>query len=312
MKLSRLIALLGSIFTLLQIYFLANDKEGICLNDGCKIVDSLTSIPPLYINIAGFVFFQLIFWGMWFAGNNKRVRNYVDLLLLAGFAAEGVLVAFQQFVAQSFCSYCLIIFGLILSLNILAGLPQFLRGATVFIAVLIGFISLQFDYIKGSPLQGLDNGTFALLQGDSREQRYLFFSSTCKYCEKVIESLNEDNTCGMRFNPIDTITDFNHPTAQRMEVYDTNVNKQLLRSFGINQIPVLLITSEYGVQVVKGAGPIEQYLSNNCLLKQENIESSDLQSNPTNQNFDFLSPTDESCAVESDCEDLPILQQPLE
>ncbi len=301
-------ALLGSIFTLAQIFLLATDREGICLNDGCEIVDSLTVVPPLYINIAGFFFFQLVFWGIWIAKKDQKYLQYVNLILLAGIAAEGVLVAFQQIIAKTFCSYCLIILGFIVVLNILAGVSQTLRGATVFAAVLIGFFSLQFESNPENPMYGLDNGTFALVEGNENEKRYLFFSSTCKYCEQVIESLNGDNECGIRFNPIDTITKFAHDSAKLTKTYDTKVNKKLLKSFGLRQIPVLVTSTESSFQVITGSGQIEQYLSENCRINLELQSTPSQQSYSTTPGFDFLSPDDEACAVDTDCED-PLLPQ---
>ena len=303
-------ALLGSIFTLVQIFLLASDREGICLNDGCEIVDSLTVVPPLYINITGFFFFQLIFWGIWIAKKDQKYLEYVNLILLAGIAAEGVLVAFQQIIAQTFCSYCLIILGFIVVLNILAGVSQTLRGATVFAAVLIGFFSLQFENNSENPMSGLDNGTFARVEGNENEKRYLFFSSTCKYCEQVIESLNGDNECAIRFNPIDTITEFAHNSAKRMETYDPEVNKKLLKSFGLKQIPVLITSNASSFRVITGSGQIEQYLFDNCRNNLELQITPNQQSFSSPPGFDFLSPNDEACAVDTDCEDPLLPQQP--
>lgn len=309
MILSRLVALLGSIITLIQIFLLASNRETICFNEGCQIVDSLTAVPPLYINIAGFAFFQLVFWGLWVARNNEKVLQYVKVLLLGGLAAEGVLIAFQQLIAQIFCSYCLIIFSMVIILNVLAGFSQILRGGMVFFAVLIGFFSLRFEAGADNPLQDLDKGTFAVIEGDNRAKRYLFISSTCKYCEKVVESLNDTNDCGVRFNPVDTIVEFEYDSAQRMESYDVDVNKKLLKAIGLNQIPVLVVVTEAGFQVVTGAGAIEQHLLESCGQKQNVEVSPGYQSSTPHSGFDFLSPTDESCAVDTDCEDLLPPQQ---
>ena len=309
MLLSRLVALLGSIITLIQIFLLASNRETICFNDGCQIVDSLTTIPPLYINIAGFIFFQLVFWGLWIARNNEKVLQYVNALLLGGLAAEGVLVAFQQIIAQTFCSYCLIIFSMIIALNVLAGFPQIFRGGVVFFAVLIGFLSLGFESGADNPLQELDKGTFAVIEGDNRTKRYLFISSSCKYCEKLIESLNITNNCGLRFNPVDTIVEFEHLSVKRMESYSVEVNKKLLKAFGLNQIPVLLDVAEEGFQVVTGAGAIERHLLESCGQNQDNQVSPGYQSSIPHTGLDFLSPADESCAVDTDCEDLPLPRQ---
>lgn len=317
LNISRIVALAGSILTLAQILFLASDQEGICLNDGCKVVDSLTTVPPIFFNIGGFVFFQAVFWGLWMAKKNENRLYYVKMILLAGLAAEGVLVSFQQLIAQTFCSYCLIIFSLVLLLNILAGMRQLLTGAAVFFAVVVGFMSLQFAGANSSPLEKIDSGTFAQLPGTEEERRYLFFSSTCKYCEKIIESMDGNSSCGIRFNPLDEITDFALEEAERREVYQPTANRKILQSMGVDQVPVLLVVSPGSLQMLTGSTTIQQYLDKNCFDQKNSTPEKNTQSAATSgfssdgvsgggsgiSGFDFLPPQDDACSVSVDCED---------
>ncbi len=304
MNISRLVALAGSIITLVQILLLASENDGICFNDGCEIIDSLTTVPPIFFNIGGFFFFQAVFWGIWLARQRRERMQYVNMLLLAGLAIEGVLVSFQHFIAQIFCSYCLIILALVVLLNVLGGFRQVLTGTAVFAAVIIGFSSLQFPEPNIRFIDSLDTGSFAVLAGQNSEQkRYLFFSSTCKYCEKVIESLREENNCTIRFNPIDKITDFPLQEVQKTPSYSTDVNRSFLKSLGADQIPVFLTVNQSGFQVVKGEGPIKSYLQESCVVQEP--EST------TDTSIDLFSPTetelllpglDDSCSINTDCE----------
>lgn len=301
-QMSRLVALAGSILTLVQIFLIANKQDGICLNDGCKVVDSLTAVPPVFINIGGFLFFQAVFWGLWLARSNSKWQVNVNILLLAGLAAEGVLVAFQHLVAQTFCSYCLIIFSLILLLNILAGMRQLFSGAAVFFAVLVCFMSLQFGG-GGSPLAHLDSGTFATLAGNEEENRYLFFSSTCKYCEQVIESLEKGSDCKVSFNPLDRITNFPLDKAVKREGYTPETNIKIMKALGLQQIPVLLITKAAGFEVITGSGKIQQYFDEKCLGLADQTYSGSTQGTSQAPGLDFLPLQDGSCAVTTDCDD---------
>jgi len=305
-KLCRLVALAGSILTLAQIFFLVNEQDGICLNDGCKVVDSLTAVDPLFINLGGFFFFQAIFWGVWFAGKSNSWNTIVKAFLLAGLAAEGVLVSFQQFVAQTFCSYCLIIFALIFLLNIFFGLKHIATGAIIFLTVLLSFSSLQFSGGASSPFENINKGTYAQVVGNEDEKRYLFFSSTCKYCEKVIESLKEQNSCAVSFNPLDTITEFGLPAAEILPLYEPGVNIKLLSHLGIKQIPVLLITTESEKRIVTGSTAIQHYFESQC-LQQKGAEIEEPQESvigiTPSSNLDFLPQNDDGCAIETDCED---------
>lgn len=313
MKLSRIVAMLGSIITLVQITLLATEKNGICLNSGCQVVESLTTVPPIFFSIAGFFFFQTIFWGIWFAAKDEKRLQYVNILLLAGLAAEGVLVSFQHFVAQTFCTYCLIIFSLVVLLNALTGLRHFVGGIVIFASVLIGFASLQFTGVGIAPFENLDSGTFAILDGREKEKKYLFFSSTCKYCEEIIASLSSDGECTIRFNPIDQINEFALEAAVRQENYKTTVNSKLMQSLGLNQVPVLLTVTPAGFQVIKGSRSIQQYFAVNCskkgdlspareqMLLDDGLGMQDLPEN-SSQNL-----TDGSCTVNTDCEEsLPL------
>ncbi len=227
------------------------------------------------------------------------------MLLLAGLAAEGVLVSFQYFIAETFCTYCLIILVLVVLLNCLGGLRQILGSVAVFSAVIIGFSSLQFSAPKVNIVEDLDRGSFAVLDGQKSEKKhYLFFSSTCQYCEKVMDSLGDENSCAIRFNPIDEITDFSVERAKRAESYSTDVNRNFLKSMGIEQIPVFLSINEAGFEIVKGEGPIKDYLQKACTIEkiQPAVESSIGFSSSTN--LDFVTPgLDDSCEVDTDCEE---------
>ena len=305
MNVGRLVALAGSILTLVQILLLASDNDGICFNKGCEIIDSLTTVPPIFFNIGGLLFFQAVFWGLWLAGRQRERMQYVKMLLLAGLAAEGVLVSFQHFVVHTFCTYCLIVLALVVLLNILGGLRHILTGFAVFAAIIMGFSSLQFSGTQTTPLESLDSGSFAIITGQNSEQKhYLFIASTCKYCEKVIESLRQENTCTISFNPVDEITDFPLQAAQRTKSYSTDVNRKFLKSLGIDRIPVLLAMNQSGFQIIKGESHIKTYLQENCAAQQISpaIDSS----------FDLFSPADPdlllleldgSCDINIDCDE---------
>lgn len=303
MKLSRGIALVGSIVTLVQALLIAYEQETICFNNGCAVVDNLTTVDPIFINLGGFVFFQIIFWGIWFARQKHERMRYVKVFLLAGIAVEGVLVSFQYFVAQIFCSYCLLILAIIVLLNLLAGLRHFISSSIIFFAVLAGFASLQFAGTNNQSIKDIEAGTFAILRGSEVEKRYLFFSSTCKYCEEVIVSLNKDNECGIHFNPIDEITDFSLTNADLQGLYEPAINRAIMGGLGLEQIPVLIILRDSGFEVINGAAAIKRYLGEKCRVPSPQIISGGITGSSSSSGYDALIPMDESCKVAADCED---------
>ncbi len=308
---SRFVALLGSAITLVQVVLLASERQAICLNDGCRVVDSLTTIPPIFFNIGGFVFFQTVFWGYWIAGRDPGRRRLVNVVLLAALAAEGVLVAFQHYVAQTFCSYCLIILAFVLLLNILAGLRHLVAAGLVFAAVLAAFASLQFSGGGLDPLADLDSGSYGVLDGGGDEggKKYLFFSSNCKYCEEIIEDLDAEGPCAIRFNPIDEIDAFGLAEAERRQSYSPRINRAALDHFGIEQIPVLLVRSPQSLELYTGAGSIRAYLQEHCPAAPTPVQEEETlfrQTSGSSSGGDFLDeyqlPGDEACRVEMDCD----------
>ncbi len=306
-KTKLFIALAGSVLTLAQLVLLTVDSDGICFNEGCEIIDSLTTVSPIIFNGVGFFFFQLVMWSLWFSkkgGTGWLIA--VNLLLLGGLASEGVLVAFQFFVAETFCSYCLLIFSLIIILTVFAGLRQILAGGMVFLSVLLAFSSLQFSSARLPDKLSLEKGSFAYVKkDDSDRQVYLFFSSSCPHCETVLESLGTDNLCNVRFNPITPIESVAIDDAVKTDDYSPDINRRFLKGLGINEIPVLAIQDEGGLQVLKGENRIIDYLQKNC-QKKEAVTFEGSSGFTAAPGFDFLPPSqegDDSCSVSEDCEE---------
>ena len=208
MFISYILSIAGCLITGLQTALILSKGNGICFNEGCEIVDSLTLIPPLYFNIAGFFFFLVTTIALGQARKHSELgERFASLLLLTGLAAEGVLFSFQVFISQAFCSYCLVIFGLVAVANIFMGIKQLFKGMLLFLTILATFASLDFSNGSRDSETTLDNGTMAQLSVEnSSRQLYLFFSSTCTHCEKIIERLQQGTTCSINFNLSDTIT----------------------------------------------------------------------------------------------------------
>ena len=270
-KLSLVVALGGSLLTLIQIVLLESGLDGICFSGGCEIVDNQTTIPPVFFNFFGLVFFQAVFWCVWAGRRSKELQFYVRILLLAGLAAEGVLVSFQYVVVETFCTYCLIVFSLVVLLNLLHGLHHAVTGAAIFVAVVIAFSTLQFKATTSGPsdagIKGLGNGAYAVLPGEENKPKLaLFFSSTCPHCERVIKSLQQGTTCTVSFNPVSKVTKFPLTTLVTNEHYDVDVNRTFMMSLGQKSIPVLLVEQQKHIQLISGGNAIMNYLDESCRL----------------------------------------------
>ncbi len=298
------IAFLGSILTALQAFLIYINKETICFSSGCEIVDSLTTISPLYFNLAGFVFFQVLFWCfLWGRDGSVHWHKFARLLLLAGLCAEAVLVFFQYAIATVFCSYCLVILSFIVLLNVLSGPRQIFRGIVLYSAVTAACFSLQFR--TASSGMSLDEGSMAMVAGETKgAELYLFFSSTCVYCEKVIEALKEGNSCIVRFNPIERIDNFDFPGATFSAEYNAEVNVNFMKSLSIKEIPVLVVKEQQQTFVLRGEQRIREYLDETCLEKKEVDYGGTSSVEPTDYNFfpGAGNQQDNACTVETDCD----------
>jgi len=128
------VALLGALGAAVQSLMLLVQGKAICLNEGCRVVEGLTRVSPLYVNLAGLGFFVAVAVLAWRAPGPTTGRRLLGAMLLAGIGAEGVLFGYQTFVAKAFCSWCLAVFALVVVLNLLAGPRQALRAAAVLAA----------------------------------------------------------------------------------------------------------------------------------------------------------------------------------
>jgi len=270
-RLTLVVALGGSLLTLIQILLLESGLDGICFSGGCEIVDSQTTIPPVFFNFFGMVFFQAVFWCVWAGRRSKELQFYVRILLLAGLAAEGVLVSFQYVVVEAFCTYCLLVFSLVILLNLLHGLHHAVTAAAIFVAVVVAFSTLQFKAtISGSSDSGikdLGKGAYAVLPGEANKPKTtLFFSSTCPHCEKVIKSFQQGTTCTVNFNPVSKVTKFPLTTLVTNEHYDIDVNRGFMKSLGQKGIPVLLVEQQKKIQLLSGGNAIMAFLDESCRL----------------------------------------------
>jgi hypothetical protein len=261
-----IISLLTALLTAVQVYLLSRGEQAICLNDGCAVVDSLTEVPPLWFNLAGFCFFLTLFW-LFIQGRRRRehLLKIARLLLLAALAAEAVLVFFQYAVARVFCSYCLIIFAVVVLLNLCCGLRQILRGVVIFSAVFITCLSLRFAAPTSVKPADLDAGSMAVLhRASGAETLYLFFSASCAHCENVIKSLEDDYVCNLRFNPLERIDNFTVKNAERVKTYDPSVNRAFLKGVSVQEVPLLFINGGEEMRLLKGEKRIVEYLRKTC------------------------------------------------
>jgi hypothetical protein len=303
-KMMRIVALIASVITAFQAVINLITGSSLCLNAGCKVVESLTLISPLYLNILGAIFFQVVFWLL---GTLKSKpgngRDLVGLVLLCGLAFESALLGYQLFVAHSLCSYCLLILFFVIILNILYGARQMAAGVAISSAVVIGFSIMALSPASaGSQKYSLKNASFGLKSCASpTKEIYLIFSSDCPHCQQVIESLNNCNSCDLYLNPIDSISSLNIVGLEKNKNFSPGVNRLFLEIFGIDSVPVLVVKDKESYRFVRGENRILNFIRRACFTHDE-IFYLDKSPAAADKEITILTEEDEECSVEIDCQ----------
>lgn len=307
-----LLSLGGGLLAAVQALLIVLQGDILCLNDGCEIVEKLTTVPPIAFNIAGSLYFMTVFLALWQGARGVLGwLNLARLLLVAGMAAEGVLVGFQHYVAGVFCSYCLVIFSIVALLNILMGWRQLLVATAVFGAVLTAFASLQFTPSTEADGVVLEKGIYGRLENQqSANQLYLFFSSTCPHCEEVIETIDSGFDCSLNFNPIDSLAVSPMDELVRTPEYSPGINRRFLKNLGISEIPALAVKGNEELRILKGKQLIQDYLDAYCrgggVSGEMTSEFSEMpDQGPGFPYFSSSSQEEDACSVEVDCEEVP-------
>ncbi|MEW6426476.1 MAG: hypothetical protein AB1568_00430 [Thermodesulfobacteriota bacterium] len=251
----------------IQLLLIVLQGEPACFNEGCRVVEGLTRIPPLWFNLLGLAYFAVLLAALALpVAAPSPPGPLVALLLLAGMAAEGVLFSYQFLVARTFCGYCLVIFAVVLSLNLLAGVRQAGLSLAVFTGILAIFPTLHFGPgLLGARGLTLDNGSSASLKPiPSVQEGYLFFSESCEHCQNVLRNLPADNRCTLHFNPISNAPLPPLPGVTPIPGSLPEVNRAMLSLLGIREIPVLLVRGADTLRIVKGEKSIRAFFREEC------------------------------------------------
>jgi uncharacterized membrane protein len=269
------VSLLAGGLIALQIAFILSMGDAFCFNEGCRVVEKLTTLSPLYINLAGLLYFAALFIASrWLKVGFGVNLGPLLLLLLIGLAVEGVLVSYQYFVIRTYCSYCLVIFAIIAVLNILCGWKQIVLGAPLFAAMVAAFAVLNFSPAALLALrsENLDVGTYAVRKCDvAAKKLYFFFSADCPHCKNVLTVLENCNSCEFHFNPIEQIQGLAIPELEYTTSYSPSLNRVVLSMLNITTIPVLLVANPDGLTFIKGEENIIRFVSQACSPPQQEI-----------------------------------------
>ncbi|UCD79190.1 MAG: hypothetical protein JSW26_27955 [Desulfobacterales bacterium] len=299
----RTVALIATIVTAIQAVFGLIYGSIICPNSGCKIVETMTAVPPLYLNLLGFIFFQIVFWVCHFSKNKTGARiDFLGILLASGLVFDSALLGYQVFVARAFCGYCLLIFVFVLTLNLLHGKRQMIAGFALIAVTLFSFSILTFVPTGGlSHTEPLKSAAYGVKSCSTPSKEiYLIFSSNCPYCENVLQTLSNCNSCDLYLNPIDKVDLIKNIEVEPNPGFSPAMNRLVLSVLGIDSVPVLVVKSAEGFRFIRGERKIVNYVRHACfteadvLYYEKSIQTGD-------EGITVITDQDGECSVEIDC-----------
>lgn len=292
-----------------QLYLIALQGETACFNEGCGIVEGLTRVSPVVFNLFGLFFFLLVGLAAIFVLIRPATGRFPSLLLLAAMAAEGVLLAYQYHVVRAWCSYCLIIFGLVALCNLIVGPRQFFHGVVLVAAVNIIFTLLRFEpALLNAQGAGLTAGTAAVRPGSVENMSVtIIYSNDCPHCMTLLQKLPEFTACTIRLNPIGEPPPVGIQDLERETSFQPEINRLLLRMLQIDAVPVLMVPGNGGYRIIWSELGIEAYLYANCVEKVEYpppVELNKSESSVLDSGHFFLPHArDVGCQVDVECEE---------
>ncbi len=304
-------ALLASGVIAAQVAMIVANGKPFCINDGCGIVESLTTVPPLVVNLAGLLYFLVLFAACRLEVRSRHHRpgfDWLRLLLTLGLVAEGVLLSYQVVVIHTLCSYCLGIFAMIVLLNLLYGWQQIVLAAPLFAAVIVAFTALNFGpTLLTLQRQSMDAGSMAVRKSAQPpvKQRYLFFSSNCPHCRRVLEALPGCDSGALHLNPIDRVKGLTLPgNLTYSDGYSPALNRLVLSLLDIHEVPVLLVRDEEGMTLLEGEKRILDFFAKDCHRQAPQTSEAPAADNPlAGMSVLGAEPPQEGCNVDLDCQD---------
>jgi uncharacterized membrane protein len=269
LNLIKYISLFATMFVAFQIAYTISKGESFCVNEGCKIVELMTTLPPMYLNVLGLCFFILVFLLTLMTSGRFIGETFLRLFLILGITGDTIAICYQIYVAKTMCIYCCFVFLFIFLLNLIAGTRQTILSAGIIASQLFFFSFFSF----GSQITALGNfsiydGTYAVKTCEKPIKRvFLLFSEDCPHCHNVLEELKNCTACEFHFNPVKEISSAILPGLSPISTYRPEINVTALNILGIKNIPVLIVENTDGLTFIKGDKKIINFIKQSCMVK---------------------------------------------
>lgn len=225
-----IVSIAAAIYTIAEI-IMQSLGTSICPTEGCRVVSAHTRFGDISILLLGLV----VFVSLGVLSILERMSlgssygTIINIILIASLAAEGFFTGYQAFHVKIPCLFCLSILAIIVVLallRLLSGERSVIAGYVSFAAVFV------FLYLV------LPAGTTESVPTDSR--LILFYSDGCRHCTELRKEMEHRGISAVHLN--------------------VSGYSNLLKSFGIEHVPTLLVNEPYQRLFLTGREPIERFL----------------------------------------------------
>jgi hypothetical protein len=225
------LSVLASVFVVAEI-IMQSLGTSICFTEGCKLTAQYARYGEISILLIGLVtFFSLAGLGLL-----DRVYQatwpgrFINIILVVALACEGFFMGYLAFRVHTLCLFCVIVFGLIVTLGCLRLLAGETEVAAGFVALAAVFSMLYLILPAGVSETLPEN-----------ERIVLFYSKDCKHCSEIMSEIE----------------------ASKLSVKHLEVNGYagLLKSMGVEHVPTLYVNDKYQKIFLTGKDAIRRYLN---------------------------------------------------
>ncbi|HEY6011901.1 MAG TPA: hypothetical protein VIX18_10565 [Nitrospirota bacterium] len=229
---------LASVFVIAEM-IMQSLGSSICFTEGCKLTAQYARYGELsilliglatFVSLTGLSLLSRVYLAMW-------PGRFINIILIVALACEGFFMGYLAFQVHTLCLFCVIIFGLIVSLAFV----RLLEGET---AVATGFVALAAVF----SMQYLILPAGVSLPLPENERLVLFYSKDCKHCSEIMNELENSKL-----------------SVSHLEV---NGYSKLLKSMGIEHVPTLYVNDAYQKMFLTGKDAIRRYV-NACTQAEE-------------------------------------------
>lgn len=223
------VSLASALLVLTEIIMQSFGKS-ICFSEGCRMTAQYARFGDIFILLSGLLLFSFLA-GLTLASryHHAPVERLIRFILIVALAGEGFFMGYLAFRIHTFCLFCVIVFGLLMTLAILrllAGEKEVIAG----FAALLAVFSLQYLILPAGVTVNLP----------AKDRLILFYSKDCRQCDEVIKEM-EEKKIAVTLQPVNEVAGF-------------------LKNMGIEHVPTLLVNDPYQKVFLTGRDAIHRYL----------------------------------------------------